>query len=157
MGVHSIHVFDRKGKTLFTKRYAEDGDDAPDEENASEQRKLVFGMLFSLKEIASSLSPSEEDGIHSVQIGASTLYTLETASGLRFALYFDRVGEDESSVKKKAATVRSALQHIYNNLWINQVTRSPLYNPVSPNVKETGFEQHLDTYLSSLSSQSWYK
>ena len=155
MGIHSIHVFDRKGKTLFTKRYTED--DAPDEEHAAEQRKLVFGMLFSLKEIASSLSPSEEDGIHSVQIGASTLYTLETTSGLRFALYFDRVGEDEGNVKKKAATIRSALQHIYNNLWINQVTRSPLYNPVSPNVNETGFEQHLDSYLSSLSSQSWYK
>ncbi|GAX24080.1 hypothetical protein FisN_9Hu331 [Fistulifera solaris] len=155
MGIHSIHVFDRKGKTLFTKRYAEE--DAPDEEFAAEQRKLVFGMLFSLKEIASSLSPAKEDSIHSVQIGASTLYTLETASGLRFALYLDRVGEDESNVQKKASTIRSALQHIYNNLWINQVTRSPLYDPVHPNVNETGFEQHLDTYLSSFSSQSWYK
>jgi hypothetical protein len=61
MGVHSIHVFDRRGKTLFTKRYTKSqgavGDAIEDAEQLSEQRKLVFGMLFSLRELVSSIAP----------------------------------------------------------------------------------------------------
>jgi hypothetical protein len=57
MAVHSIHIFDRRGKTLFTKRYAKSQGPAEDAEQLSEQRKLVFGMLFSLRELVGSLAP----------------------------------------------------------------------------------------------------
>ena len=57
MAVHSIHIFDRKGKTLFTKRYAKSQGPVEDAEQLSEQRKLVFGMLFSLRELMGSISP----------------------------------------------------------------------------------------------------
>lgn len=61
MAVHSFHVFDRKGKTLFTKRYAlKDSSSEQDNEQLSEQRKLVFGMLFSLREMVSTLAPDTE-------------------------------------------------------------------------------------------------
>jgi hypothetical protein len=60
MTVHSIHVFDRKGKTLFTKRFAKGPPENGNEEQLSEQRKLVFGMLFSLREIVASLAPETE-------------------------------------------------------------------------------------------------
>lgn len=61
MTVHAIHIFDRKGKTLFTKRYTSSRQSsALDAEQLSEQRKLIFGMLFSLRELVGSLSP--EDG-----------------------------------------------------------------------------------------------
>jgi hypothetical protein len=89
MTVHSFHVFDRKGKTLFTKRYIKSTTGTPDDdEQLSEQRKLVFGMLFSLRELSSSLSPAEGPGdLQMVKTGASTLYNFETVSGLRFCLY----------------------------------------------------------------------
>lgn len=57
MGVHSIHVFDRRGKTLFTKRYAKSQGPVEDAEQLAEQRKLVFGMLFSLRELVGSIAP----------------------------------------------------------------------------------------------------
>jgi hypothetical protein len=60
MGVHSIIIFDRRGKTLFTKRYTKSGTKQEDEEQLSELRKLVFGMLFSLRELVGSLAPSSE-------------------------------------------------------------------------------------------------
>jgi hypothetical protein len=62
MGVYAMHIFDRKGKTLFTKRYAKVSGAAAqtDEEQLSEQRKLVFGMLFSLREMVGSLAPVGE-------------------------------------------------------------------------------------------------
>ncbi len=73
MTVHSIHIFDRKGATLFTKAYSrtaskqqiyleEKGSPDPDISPLDEQRKLVFGMMFSLREsILKNLTPSGQD------------------------------------------------------------------------------------------------
>jgi trafficking protein particle complex subunit 1 len=75
MGVHSIIVFDRRGKTLFTKRYTKkeslnnsstttqqqlQQQLQEEEEQQSEMRKLVFGMLFSLREMVGSLAPESD-------------------------------------------------------------------------------------------------
>jgi hypothetical protein len=105
MTVHSFHIFDRRGKTLFTKRYvpkqknnnnnnndatedANKNDDEVEEERLSEQRKLVFGMLYSLRELSSSLSPVDGPGdLQFMKTGASNVYNYETVSGLRFVLY----------------------------------------------------------------------
>jgi len=154
MAVHSIHVFDRKGKTLFTKRYAKPDVNNPteDPELLSEQRKLVFGMIFSLREITKLLAPSPQaaaSGLHSVQTGKCTLYQYETASGLRFALYCTADGNNSNQHK----VIRTALAHVYNELWIQCVTRSPLYTPTQPNVMETNFEYSLDAFLKA---QPWY-
>jgi Sybindin-like family len=97
MTVHSFHIFDRRGKTLFTKRYVAgaggsgSGSDE-DNEQLAEQRKLVFGMVYSLRELSGSLSPTSSSNgttgdLHLVKTGASTLYNYETVSGLRFVLY----------------------------------------------------------------------
>mmetsp|Transcript_5727 Transcript_5727/g.13708 ORF Transcript_5727/g.13708 Transcript_5727/m.13708 type:complete len:193 (-) Transcript_5727:384-962(-) len=85
MTVHSFHVFDRRGKTLFTKCYVKK-EGPVDEEQLSEQRKLIFGMLFSLRELSGSLTDGQGD-LHLVKTGASSLYNYETVSGLRFVLY----------------------------------------------------------------------
>jgi hypothetical protein len=149
MAVHSMHIFDRKGKTLFTKRYAKvDPTEPPDDaEKLSEQRKLIFGMIFSLREVVGSLSPSStgNSGPHSVRTGAITLFNYETSSGLRFVLYATSSTSDKS--------IRAALHHVYNDLWINCVTRSPLYVPTAPNVQETNFEEKLDDFLRA---QAWF-
>jgi hypothetical protein len=182
MPVHSLHVFDRKGKVLFTKRYIKDGstaaaqlsssannkDEAPTyaEQLAAEaadadQLKLVFGMLYSLREVAASLSGEEDGsgggggggGLHSVRTGASTLYNYETVSGLRFALYVTGESTTNPSVQH-ASSIRQALGHVYHTLWIQSVTRSPLYRPTRPNVSATNFEQAVDAYLAN---QPWFR
>jgi hypothetical protein len=148
MPVHCLHIFDRKGKTLFTKQYDKDFE-LTDEEN----RKLIFGMIFSLREVAANLSPDEGDadgGLHSVRTGASTLHNYETASGLRFAMYTDNTNLNQQTNQ----SIRDALAHVYNELWIECVTRSPLFDPSKPNVESTNFEQQVDSYLSS---QAWFK
>jgi len=177
MPVHSLHVFDRKGRTLYTKRYArlEAGERQPDEADLAEQRKLVFGMLFSLREITAALSPqggsdensagaattaTEDRGLHSVRTGASTLYSYETASGMRFALYATNDGGKDGGDSgdkddgERAQSVRKALSYIYNDLWITYVSRSPLYDPTSPNVDDTNFEYKVVEYLEKF---PWFK
>jgi trafficking protein particle complex subunit 1 len=180
MAVHSVHIFDRKGKTLFTKRYypltsseQQDSGNANNEEQLSEQRKLVFGMIYSLREITKMLAPfnnNDNSGLHSVKTGASTLHTYETASGLRFCIYTTNFANSDptSATDSLASTnmssashhntsttksVRAALDFIYNELWIQCVTRSPLYLPTAPNVLETNFEAKLDSYLKA---QPWF-
>lgn len=154
MPVHSLHVFDRKGKTLFTKRYVKSNKDEEDPEELAEQRKLVFGMLYSLQDVVVSLTPEmpKERGLYSIRTGASTLYHHESASGLRFALYV--TGDQGNNSSSNANSIRQALNHIYNELWIQCVTLSPLYQPSEPNVDATNFEQQLDSYLAT---HPWFR
>lgn len=182
MTVHSFHIFDRKGKTLFTKRYVK-GTGPEDEEQLSEQRKLIFGMLFSLRELSNSLSPAEGPGdLQLVKTGASTLYNYETVSGLRFVLYTtaetslmstsalnappgtpaapsgpgSTISGSNSSMTNPVATekIRGALKHIYEHIWVTFVVRSPMYRPSDPNISSTNFEASLDNFLKG---NSWFR
>ena len=204
MPVHSMHIFDRKGKTLYTRRFVKSEGEVLDAEQLSEQRKLVFGMIFSLREIVASLSPTtpsqsstsgggkggggappvsdpSDEGLHSVQTGASTLYSYETPSGLRIVLFItptpltkgDGRGSGSSGgsqlqqqqqqsaaaaaallkQQQRAKSIRMALKHIYHELWMQCVIRSPLYTPTEPNVQDTNFGQRLEAFLKA---QNWY-
>ena len=184
MTVHSFHIFDRKGKTLFTKRYGK-GPAREDEEHLSEQRKLIFGMLFSLRELSSSLSPVDGPGdLQLVKTGASTLYNYETVSGLRFVMYTTpetstATGSAASGTSTQASgsgaggggsggsgnssgmtnpimteKIRGALKHIYEHLWVTFVVRSPMYQPNDPNISATNFEASLDSYLRTM---HWFR
>lgn len=181
MTVHSMHIFDRRGKTLYTKRYSDaviqqhkqlNQGSVDDEEQLSEQRKLIFGMLFSLRELVGSLSPDGEPAsLHAIRTGASTLHNFETLSGLRFAMFTC----NDCDLKKKSneTSVRKALQYIYSDLWVECVVRSPLYRPgsfitfgemengsgasVTPgkfDIRSTHFEKKLDEYLASM---PWFR
>ena len=207
-----------------------------DDEQLSEQRKLIFGMLFSLRELCSSLSPVEGPGdLHLIKTGASTLYNFETVSGLKFALYttpetsivsatsgssttmtttsatmggpssstgplpppsslgnsttttmtgsglgvggtgvgvgtapssgpsgysFGITASAASSAMTAMAnpimteTIRAALQHIYEHIWVTFVVRSPMYQASDPDIASTNFEASLDNYLRGM---PWFK
>mmetsp|Transcript_18904 Transcript_18904/g.26011 ORF Transcript_18904/g.26011 Transcript_18904/m.26011 type:complete len:179 (-) Transcript_18904:174-710(-) len=178
MTIHSFTIFDRKGKTLFTKRYSavtsqqKQGQSSAEEaEQLAEQRKLIFGMLFSLREIVGSLVPEEEPGgLFSVRTGASTIHNYETLSGLRFAMY---TNNELSKKYPGAPSVRDALRHIYTEIWMDTVVRSPLYRPGELQaagegggevagesmmgrfeVGSTNFEGRLDVYLRAM---PWFR
>jgi len=138
MAVHSFHIFDRRGKTLFTKRYFNSSNSNSnsnsnnDEDNINnrnsisnneeEQRKLLFGMLFSLRELSSSLSPVDGPGdLQLVKTGPSTLYNYETVSGLRFVLY---TTSSSDSTHNNPATS-------HNNITSNNSSNSTTTTPQS--------------------------
>jgi trafficking protein particle complex subunit 1 len=159
MGIHSFLVFDRKGKTMFAKRYGKVDPDAviTEEAQLEEQRKLVFGMLFSLREVIASLSPladNDDNALHTVQTGASTIHNYETNGGMRFAVYMTPSSSSSSSLIQEGEAIRKSLEHIYKELWVQCVTRSPLYRPTESNIGATNFEQSLDDYLMA---QAWFR
>jgi len=195
MTVHCIHIFDRRGKTLFTKTYSSTAAQqqlrlGASESNAGvgvgagaasspveEQRKLVFGMLFSLGELMGKLT-DKTSGISSVQTGASTVHNYETVSGLRFALYTStNVPNSRTSLSHTSTSgsnrilvcADDALIYIYTNLWLEYVVRSPMYKPGRVlavgeqqvpegdkkfDITTTNFERKLDDYITSL---SWFR
>uniref|UniRef100_A0A7S2KF60 Trafficking protein particle complex subunit n=1 Tax=Leptocylindrus danicus TaxID=163516 RepID=A0A7S2KF60_9STRA len=176
MAVYSFHIFDRKGKTLFTKRYNTQNQIKQRPEEEEEQRKLIFGSLFSLREIVTTLSPmndgfSEPTVLQSIKTGACTLHVYETMSGMRLVMYTDNYVANSGG----DSPVREALKHIYSDIWVEYVVRSPLYRPgdlmpVSGNgsnaavkatdgrnkfdIRSTEFEKRLDTFLTK---KSWFR
>ena len=176
-------------------------------------------MLFSLRELSSSLSPSDGPvgDLHLVKTGASTLYNFETVSGLRFCLYTtpESVNSSSSGYNNQGGSmgsndmnsmmgpgspspnisgtsnigtpggvgvgggpsyggmtpgggsggggmtslaqtesIRSALRHVYEHIWVSFVVRSPMYHPSNPNIGAKNFEASLDNYLKG---QSWFR
>ena len=119
-------------------------------------------------------------GLHSIRTGASTLHNYETLSGLRFAMYTtnDVGGADTSSSSRRSSaaaesnvSVRNALQHIYTELWVESVIKSPLYRPGEMStvgqsssgsagggdafdIRSTNFEKKLDAFLQSM---PWFR
>jgi len=186
MTVHSILIFDRRGKTLFQKRYSQEskkeieiGDVVgTEDEKLAEQRKLVFGMLFSLRELVGSLAPEgDQSALHTVRTGACTCHNYETLSGLRFAMYTNNdvmAGLNNTNSKQASAdipSVRTALKHVYSEIWVECVVRSPLYQPNELeaageskegsgsavgkfDIRSTSFENRLDAYITSM---PWFR
>ena len=94
--------------------------DDPDEE-----KKLVFGMLFSLKDLSAKLSPTPGiEGLHTIKTNSYTLHHYESMTGMMFVLNTD----------PEVADMYQALHHIYSNIFIECVVRNPLfkYNPDEP-------------------------
>lgn len=142
MTVHSFHVFDRRGKTLFTKNYTKKGQTEitpEEEEQLSEQRKLVFGMLFSLRELAGSLTDGQGD-LHLVKTGASSLYTYETVSGLRFVLY------TTAETSKKTSSSSSGSTSNQSNADAPLLSVNPATGMINSATAESNSSSHNSSY-----------
>jgi hypothetical protein len=107
----------------------------------------------------------ESLALQAVRTGAGTLHCYETISGLRIALYTN----NNPVMTATSKTIQTALKHIYSEIWVECVVRSPLYRPediqVDPvegrennagrfDIKSTNFELKLDAYLSSM---PWFR
>ena len=81
-------------------------------------------------------------------------------SGLYFALYTSNDGPatntSERSDYSETTFARDVLRHVYSNLWVECVIRSPMHVPGAADidVNATTFEKELDSYLSSL---PWFR
>ena len=120
MTIFNFYVFNRKGKCLFYKEWTRPLNTLSDD--PEEEKKLMFGMLFSLKDLSAKLSPNPgSEGLHIVKTNSYTLHHYESLTGMLFVLNTDPDVPD----------MYQSLQHVYNNIFIDCVVRNPLfkYNP----------------------------
>ena len=150
--IYSFHVFSRSGSILFSKNYAAVASLDPEEDES--RSKLTFGMLFSLKEICAQLAPIDPNGVSEtseppqkiaalecIRTGDKALHCHETLTGLRFVVYTDVT----------ITNLQGNLCSIYN-IWVETVTKSPLFISSANNIGDTNFERKLDEYLEKLSA-----
>jgi hypothetical protein len=75
-------------------------------------------------------------GFYACSTSKYKLHYFETASGLRFVLTTDLA----------AADMREALRHIYSHIYVETLTKNPLYNPGEP-ISCPQFSEKLEKYI----------
>lgn len=120
--------------------------------NETDQAKLLFGAIFSLRNIASKLYPPAQgdEGSNGIENYLTTFLTgnyrvhyFETATNWKFALILDPKIED----------LQGALEHIYTSLFIEHVVKNAL-SPVDfgegEHIENEAFVGGLDSYIRAL-------
>ncbi len=139
MKLFNFYIFNRSGDCLYYKEWNRPQSNFisdPDED-----RKLVFGMLFSLKDLTHKISPrAESEDLRMVKTKTFCLHHYESATGLMFVLNTD----------SETTNQYLRLKYIYENLYIDYVSRNPLYSTGDgKQIRSDIFNAKLETYLTS--------
>ncbi|PNY23767.1 Sybindin-like protein [Tolypocladium capitatum] len=150
MAVFSFYIFDRHTECIYTKSWlppvrpasSSAAAAAASSRRASDDAKLVFGTVFSLRNMVRKLG-GDDDAFISYRTGQYKLHFYETPANLRFVLLTDTA----------SASMRNVLHQIYINLWVEYVVKNPLA-PVDhkggDGVKNELFELGLDQFIRGL-------
>ena len=136
--IFNFYIYGRTGKCLYYKEFHRPQNTLSDD--PEEERKLVFGMLYSLKDLAAKLSPSEgPEGLHVLKTNTFTLHHYQSLTGLVFVLNTDNEVPDQYQT----------LKNIHSNIYIEYVARNPLYRRESPDepINSPIFEKRVEEYL----------
>eukprot|EP00903_Cladosiphon_okamuranus_P020729 g19034.t1 len=140
--IYNLYIFNRKGKCLYYREWNRPQNTLENADDEGEEQRLMFGMLFSLKELVTKMSTDPAStGLHALKTGSYTLHHLETGSGLRFVLNTDN----------NAGDLRPTLRHLYSGIFVEYVAKHPQFSPVdgSP-IRLPAFDARLEEYLRSL-------
>ncbi|KAJ1551124.1 hypothetical protein HK096_003018, partial [Nowakowskiella sp. JEL0078] len=103
-----------------------------------EETKLVYGVIFSLRNLVSKIS-GKNDGFVCYKTNTYKLHFFETASGLKFVLNSDPNVEN----------LREALRTIYIQIYVETVAKNPLVKFDSP-IENDLFCERLDTFIKTV-------
>eukprot|EP00850_Spirogloea_muscicola_P018285 SM000166S02466 [mRNA] locus=s166:95969:97162:+ [translate_table: standard] len=149
--INAVYVFDRAGVCLYYRAWRRPH--AP--LSAAEDRKLMFGLLFSLKSFAAKMDPAAppagEGGpsppaplgrgcsFRAFRTNTYKLSFLESPSGIKIVLISEpRMGD-----------MHEPLKHIYSRIYAECIVKNPLHTPGQPFSCEL-FATTLDQYVKTL-------
>lgn len=132
--LYTLQIFNRQGQPLYYREWSR----PVAVKDLKEEHKLMFGFLFSLKQLVGKMTP-RKGGFYACSTSAYRLHYFETASGLRFVLTTDLSATD----------MREALRHVYSQIYVECLTKNPLYTPGEP-ISCPLFTQTLERYMTSL-------
>mmetsp|Transcript_18119 Transcript_18119/g.57901 ORF Transcript_18119/g.57901 Transcript_18119/m.57901 type:complete len:113 (+) Transcript_18119:195-533(+) len=106
----------------------------------ADDHKLMFGFLFSLKQLVNKMAPrGSGGGLHACSTSTYKLHYFETASGLRFVLCTGLAAGD----------LRETLRRLYADIYVETLTKNPLHRLDEP-ITCKSFEQAVDAFFASL-------
>ncbi|KAI5465794.1 transport protein particle complex of the golgi, subunit bet5-like protein [Mariannaea sp. PMI_226] len=160
MTVYSFYIFDRHTECIYSKNWLPPRQTpetpagatstatttaaatTPSSRSASDDAKLIFGTIFSLRNMARKLG-GDDDSFISYRTANYKLHFYETPANLRLVLITDT----------GTLSMRNVLHQIYINLWVEYVVKNPLA-PVEhkggEGVKNELFELGLDQFIRGL-------
>jgi len=171
--VYSFYIFDRHTECIYSRLYARQdrpisasgastrpisgssvasNGPAPDlgpararpaRLSAQDDAKLIFGTIFSLRNMVRKLG-GPDDSFISYRTGQYKLHYYETVSSLKFVMLTDT----------QSLNMRNVLHQIYVNLYVEFVVKNPLSpveHPGGEGVANELFELALDQFLQSFS------
>ncbi|KAG6014050.1 hypothetical protein E4U41_004931, partial [Claviceps citrina] len=124
MVVYSFYIFDRHTECIYAKSWLPSSRPPPSraadsvataaantntktKTHQTDDTKLIFGTVFSLRNMARKLG-GDDDAFISYRTGQYKLHYYETPANLRFALLTDT----------QSPSLRNVLHQIYINLWV---------------------------------------
>merc|ERR1712169_16655 len=138
MTVYSFYIFDRHTECIYTRSWLPHDPNAR-RTNASDDAKLIFGTVFSLRNMVRKLG-GEDDSFLSYRTSQYKLHYYETPTNTKFVMLTDT----------KSGSMRIALQQIYVNCYVEYVVKNPLSpveHPGGIGVDNELFEASLEQFV----------
>jgi len=167
MAVYSFYIFDRHADCIYQRRWlprpsslsgkpsrptsdtqtlshGELPGPGRSKRSADDDAKLVFGTVFSLRNMVRKLG-GEDDNFICYRTSQYKLHYFETPTNIKFVMLTDT----------KAPSMRIALQQIYVNLYVEYVVKNPLSpveHPGGVGVNNELFEESLELFVTRVLS-----
>lgn len=121
--IYNFYIFNRRGKCLYYMEWSRPRISLTDD--PEEEQKLVYGMLFAVKEITLQMTlhgesrnvPNSSSHLKTLKTDSFVLHHFQSSSGIMFVVNSDLDSPD----------LQSHLQNIYSQVFVECVTRNPLY------------------------------
>ncbi|CAI6333241.1 unnamed protein product [Periconia digitata] len=159
MVLYSFYIFDRHTECIYSRRWtppreSSSGKARPESggsitsngdqpahaaRNHSDDEKLIFGLVFSLRNMVHKLG-GEDDTFLSYRTGEYKLHYYETPTRMKFVMLTDT----------KQNNLRPYLHQIWANLYVEFVVKNPLApveHPGGIGVANEMFERGLETFI----------
>lgn len=147
MTIFSFYIFDRHCNCIYHREYVHErkGDGKINQDNDSDSSKLLFGIIFSLKNVSSRLgdTPEKMNLLKSFSTLKYRVHVRESASGLKFVVVTDTPVDN----------LQSVLQELYGNFYVRNVAfnaLSPVDFGVEQKINNSRFIAETDNFLMTL-------
>lgn len=160
MTIHALYIFDRHCSCIYSREYNHKtpSQGTVNKNNDSDMAKLLFGIVYSLKNVSAKLGAGQENGnnpgdegslfpsslntLRSFGTGQYRVHFYESLSNFKFALVSDLSVDN----------LQPQLWELYSNVFVRHVLQNPLI-PVEfgdSKLNNADFITLSDTYLSGL-------
>ena len=141
MTIYNLYIFNSEGQCIYYWEWKRSG---VSNVSQTEEFKLMYGMIFSIKSFINRLSPIDtENQFVSYATNKHRLHFYETASKLKFVLNTD--------LQADTTRVCDILKEIYSGYYVQYVVKNPFCDPKGVSIESSLFTKKLNVFISNLS------
>lgn len=145
MTIYSFYIFDRHCSCIYAREFdrTSSSPDSVNASNTSDMAQLLFGTIYSLKNILAKLAaPDSANLLRSFSTGQYRVHFLESLTNFKFALVLDLSLDN----------LQPQLWHLYSEIFVRNIVTNPLSCVEFGSLKLSNpvFIQRSDEYLKGL-------